>query len=316
VAAPFRFRSDKQFDVVGFGYNSIDHVCVIPHPLRFDSKQRFDTYLRQPGGQIPTALVALQRWGLRTAYVGPLSDDEGGRLQRDSLVSEGVNIEGALHRGGVGSQTAIILVDRVTGERSIAWRRPDGLRLAVEELDRRMLTAGRVLLMDADDMDTSLQAARWAKQEDIVVILDIDAPAPGVENLLAVTDVVVASLQFAQALTGKVDVSGALRRMHSMGPRFCAVTLGASGAQAVVDGRAHYIPAPKIAAVDTTSAGDVFHAGCIFGLLQAWAPERALRFAVAAASLECSGLGGRAAIPSLQCVLALAGFSSELPKES
>jgi sugar/nucleoside kinase (ribokinase family) len=70
------------------------------------------------------------------------------------------------------------------------------------------------------------------------------------------------------------------------------------------------VRAPAVAVVDTTSAGDVFHAGCIFGLLQGWHLEAVLRFAAAAAALECTRLGGRAAIPSLAAAQTLAARSN------
>jgi sugar/nucleoside kinase (ribokinase family) len=65
------------------------------------------------------------------------------------------------------------------------------------------------------------------------------------------------------------------------------------------------VPAFPVCAVDTTSAGDLFHAGCIYGFLQGWPLERSLRFAAAAGALECETLGGRAAIPALQRIRAL-----------
>jgi sugar/nucleoside kinase (ribokinase family) len=52
--------------------------------------------------------------------------------------------------------------------------------------------------------------------------------------------------------------------------------------------------------VDTTGAGDVFHAGFIYGLLQNWEVQEILRFANAVAVLKCRDLGGRKGIPTLE----------------
>src|SRR6185369_12547791 len=134
------------FDVVGFGFNTDDHVCVVPRPPRVDAKLRLREYARMPGGQVPTALVALQRWGLRTAYVGPFGDDEGGRRQRAALAADGVDVSGCRTRTGIGSQTSIILVDEVSGERTVLWTRPPGLAFSAAELDRTALGNGRAVL--------------------------------------------------------------------------------------------------------------------------------------------------------------------------
>jgi sugar/nucleoside kinase (ribokinase family) len=55
----------------------------------------------------------------------------------------------------------------------------------------------------------------------------------------------------------------------------------------------------KVDVLDTTGAGDVFHAGFIYGLLQHWDLEKILQFANAVAALKCRELGGRKGIPTL-----------------
>jgi sulfofructose kinase len=302
--------TDKPFDVVGFGCNTHDHVCVVSGPPRLDGKQQVRRYFQQPGGQIPTALVALQRWGLRTAYVGCFGDDEGGRLQRASLEREGVDVSGAHQRPGVGSHVSVIFVDEGSGERGILWHRPDELALRREELDRRMLTAGRVLFMDAEDLDNAIVAARWAKEDGVLVVLDMDEPGQRSAEMLALADVVVVPAGFPEKLTGIGDIHTALRSMGGMGPALVAVTLGRGGAMAFEGNRISHVPVFPVRVVDTTAAGDLFHAGCIYGLLRSWSTARALRFAAAAAALECDGLGGVAAIPPLERVQALVGPAS------
>ena len=306
---PFHLRSAAAFDVVGFGFNTFDHVCVVPRLAVSDSKQRLSFYNSQPGGQVPTALVALQRWGLRCAYVGSFGADEGGRLQRSSLEREGVDLSGSHTRADIGSQVSVILVDQVTGERTIHWQRPEGLGLRTDELDREVLTSGRVLLMDADDIEPAIAAARWAKAAGVVVVLDVDEPGPRTDDLLALTDVVVVSSPFPQRLTGLTDLRAALRRMLKRGPTLVVVTIGAGGALACTRGRFHYVPAFPVPVVDSTGAGDMFHAGCVYGLLHQWPVERTLRFAAAAAALACEQLGARAGVPTLQRALELADDS-------
>ncbi|MGH7785884.1 MAG: carbohydrate kinase family protein [Candidatus Binatia bacterium] len=299
-------RADAPFDVVGFGFNTADQVCVVDRPPGADGKQRLRAYRHLPGGQVPTALVALQRWGLRAAYVGPFGDDAGGRAQRVDLQAAGVDLSGCRVQP-CASQTSVILVDAVSGARTVLWDRPAELPLAAAQLDRGVLAGGRVLLLDADDVGTALLAAEWAHAAGSLVVLDVDEPGARTDALLALTDAAVVSDRFPQRHTGAADLRTALRRITERGPALAAATLGAGGALAYTAGAFIYTPAFRVPVVDTTSAGDLFHAGYVYGLLHAWPAAAALRFASAAAALACGTLGGRSSVPELAAVIDLAG---------
>ncbi len=299
-------RKSKRFDVVGFGLNSVDHICVVKHHPRLDSKQQLVTYDVQPGGQVPTALVALQRWGLQTAYVGAFGDDHGGTMAKAALLGDGIDLAATAVRSGTRHQVSVILVDDISGERSVMGETPGLLRLRDDELNKEMLTSGRILLMDAVDIPTACMAAAWAQEAEVRTVLDIDEPALGIDDLLKLTDVLIAGSEFPAKLTGKTDLREALGDIAARGPSFVGVTLGAGGALALVRGQFHYVPAFRLPVVDSTGAGDIFHAGSIYGLLKGWPVDDTIRFAAAAAALKCGKLGARPGIPGLERALSLA----------
>ncbi len=304
-AALPRRRDATRFDVVGFGFNTHDHVCVVAQPPSADHKQRLRDYAQMPGGQVPTALVALQRWGLRTAYVGPFGDDAGGRAQRLALAAEGIDLSACRERRGIASQTSVVLVDAVTGARTVLWTRPDALALRADELDAGVLAAGRALLLDADGIDTAILAATGARRAGALVMLDVDEPEPRSDTLLALTDAAIVSERFARQYAGRDDLRAALRAMAARGPAVAVATLGAGGALACLGADVRHVPPFRLPVIDTTSAGDLFHAGCLYGLLHGWDVEDSLRFASAAAALACGTLGGRTSVPPLAAVLEL-----------
>lgn len=302
----YSFPCGRRFDVAGVGLSSVDHLCVVKRHPRLDSKQQLVAYEVQPGGQVPTALVALQRWGLRTAYIGGFGDDPGGMLSRRALEREGVDLTASVARAHTRQQVSVILIDEISGERSVLWERVDELVLQPHEVRREHVVDGRVLLMDAVDMPTAITAARHAKQEGVLTVLDTDNPTPGIDELLQLTDVLIVGTEFATRLTGITDLRAALRVASKRGPWFVGVTLGPGGALAYVHGEFHYVPAFPVPVVDSTGAGDIFHAGSIYGLLQGWPVPDTLRFAAAAAALKCEKLGGRPGIPTLERALELA----------
>jgi len=301
-------------DVVGLGYNTIDHLCVIARQVRLDSKQRMVAFDRQPGGQVPTALVALQRWGLRARYIGSFGDDAGGEVARSSLATEGVDVSATVVRPGLANQESVILVDEVSGERSVLWQRPDGMGLRPDELSRDYFRDCRLLLTDGYDIEAATAAAGWAREAGALVMLDIDFPGPGVENLLALTDLLIVSPDFLLRLTGREDLRAALKESHRLGPSLCVATLGTGGALALERGRFLYQPAFRVHVRDSTGAGDIFHAGYAYGALNGWSTPDTLRFAAAAAALKCEKLGPRPGIPTVERALQLsrAGGGREL----
>jgi sulfofructose kinase len=292
--------AEATWDVVGVGVNAVDHLCTVDPFPTFDSKSALVGYDCQPGGQVATALVALARWGCRAAYVGTFGDGPLAELSRRSLVDEGVDVSAACSRRGVGNQTAVILVDRPSGERTILMHRPAALTLRPDELDRELVTSGRVLHLDGYDAEAAYTAASWARAAGVPVVVDVDTRVGPVERLLAVTDAVIVSRQFACELTGAAEVEAALLQLAaSTRAPLVAVTLGAAGAIAATAAGIFRAPGYAVQAVDTTGAGDIFHAGFVYGLLRGWSLEDTLAFANATAALKCTKLGGRPGIPTV-----------------
>jgi len=76
----------------------------------------------------------------------------------------------------------------------------------------------------------------------------------------------------------------------------------------------HYPPFPCFQLVDSTGAGDAFRAGMLLGLSQEWPLADSLRFASAAGSLNCRGLGANSWLPTKDEVLALTLRHPEISK--
>jgi sulfofructose kinase len=296
----------RPFDAVGLGLNAVDHLCIVPAFPAFNTKTQMTGYSCQPGGQVATAMVALQRWGCRTAYIGAFGDGIIGQLSRRSLAEEGIDLTGALQRTGVANQMAVILIDQSSGERTVLMHRPAALALRPEEIRRDLVVAGRVLHLDGYDLDAAMAAASWARAAGIPVVVDVDTRSGPVEKLLAVTDVVIVSQEFAAEATGSIDPDAALARLAaSTRAPLVAITLGAEGVIARSAAGTVRAPGYPVRCVDATGAGDVFHAGFIYGMLSDWPLERALRFANAAAALKCTQVGGRPGIPTVAAAEAL-----------
>jgi sugar/nucleoside kinase (ribokinase family) len=294
---------NKPFDVVGCGLNAVDHLITVPRYPAFNAKVQLIEYALRPGGQTATALVALARLGCRTRYIGAVGSDDWGKFQLASLADAGVEYSQVKVVEGATNQLAFIIIDQRTGERTIIWDRDERLIMRPEDLDRDAVTSGRILHLDGHDVAASIQAARWAREEHIPVVIDLDNAYPGVEELLPLIDYLVTSAEFPQRVTGIAEGRAGLRALKDyFGNYFVAMTLGADGVVAYHEGEYLHVPGFKIECRDTTGAGDAFRGGFIYALLQRMNLEEALRFANAVAALNCQGLGARGGLPTVEAV--------------
>ena len=296
----FPFPEDKPFEVVGMGLNSVDFIGVVPEFPSINSKMKLLRFSKQGGGQVATAMVALSRWGVRTKYIGKVGGDELGSFSLDTIRDEGVDISSVTIELHANNQFAMILVDGVSGERTILWDRDERVMYREGELKKNDICSGKILHLDGHDIRAAIRSAQWAKKEGIPTVIDIDKVEPLTGKLIRQIDFVITSSRFPALMTGIPDREKALVELQRQTPGFLCSTLGHEGAMALVNGEILYVKGFKIKAVDTTGAGDVFHAGFIYGLLQNWEVVEILRFANAVAALKCLDLGGRKGIPTLE----------------
>ena len=285
------------FDVVGVGLNATDTLLILPSFPAYAGKLAYEDEILSPGGQVATALVTCARLGLRVKYIGTVGDDERGRIQIESLSRSGINLDSVQVRRGASNQSAYILIDRTTGERTVLWRRPEELRLAAGEIRPEEITCARLLHIDGHDTPAVARAAEIARRASIPVSVDIDTVYHGFERVLPYVDYLIASAEFPRAWTNESDPFTALERIQEeYGMRLAGMTLGAHGALARVGGRFIYSPGFVVDCVDTTGAGDVFHGAFCYAVLQQMPMLEALEFSNAMAALNCTALGARGGI--------------------
>lgn len=297
-------------DLVGVGLNATDTLIPVPHFPQRGSKVEIHSAEASLGGQVASAVAACQKWGLRTRYMGKLGEDHAALLHRQEF--ERLDVETHLFIApNCHSQQAFILVDP-TGERTVLWKRDPRLTLLPEELRREWIVNARALHVDGHDTGAATRAAQWAREAGIPTFADIDNLYPGYELLLPNIDFLITSRDCPGRITHESDLRIALPKIHRhYACRLTGATLGENGVLAWDGQHFCYAPAYMIDPVDTTGAGDTFHAGFIYGFLQGWPLQRQLEFACAAAALNCTAIGARGGI---QPVATIERFMATNPK--
>jgi sulfofructose kinase len=298
---PFRLPSGRKFDAAGFGVNAVDHLLVVPEFPKSNTKIRMIQYKQGAGGQTASAIVALQRLGMRTTYAGRFGDDLEGAFGLQSLKHEGIDLEFAETIQGARTQIGYIYVDAKRGERTVIWDRDELLAYTDRDVPAELARRARVIHLDAHDPLACARMAQAAKAAGTIVSADIDNVYEGLPEFLPLIDVLISSKEFPRLLTGIDDPHLALREIKmKYGCALVGLTKGGRGATVLCEGEFLETAAFQVpgGCVDTTGAGDAFHGGFLYGLLQGEEIERSMEIGCAVAALNCRVLGARAGLPT------------------
>lgn len=249
----------------------------------------------QGGGPVPNAMVGLSRLGMKTAVIAVVGDDYLGRMAVEELTGEKVGCHLILRKKQP-SAVAVGLIEKGTGRRTITLYRR--IHIRPNDLKTSNLPIPRLVHLDGRDLEAALKLARWARRHKVTVSFDIGSVRNDVSSLLPLVDHLVVADAFAFPFTRTRSAKEAIKRLSEVCAGSIVVTEGIKGATGCEQGRIFCRPAFRVEAVDTTGAGDSFHAGYLYGLLNGLDMAERLRFGAAAAALKCTQPGARTGAPT------------------
>ncbi|GAA0368800.1 ribokinase [Microbispora corallina] len=277
-----------------FGSANMDLVAYVPAAPRLGETVTGWAFRTIPGGKGANQAVAAARAGAEVAFVGAVGDDAFGPGLRAALADAGVDV-GRLRTVPGPSGIAHIVVEDGGGNAIIVVPGANGTVAGPDDGDAAVIGRSAALLLQLElPMEAVVAAARVPGPEVILT------PAPAVplpDELLERVDLIVPNEHEAAALTGAAGPDEALEALLGRVPE-AVVTLGERGAlYGSRDGTRLRVPALPVRAVDTTAAGDTFAGALAVARTEGLGPERALRFASAAAALSVGRAGASTSMP-------------------
>jgi len=291
----------KEFDILGLGAVAVDdfiYVEAYPPP---DAKARVVARRRECGGLTAIALIAAARLGARCAYAGGLGADELSSFALECLKRERIDVSDVKQSPAARVVHSNIVLDPRRGTRNIFYdlNRVVGGDVVVPT---SLIRSSRVLFVDNIGVRGMMRAARLARRSGIPVVADFDSASdPRFLELLALADHVIISRRFASELTGCSSPQKAVGALAAPGREVAIVTCGKAGCWYLARGwkGPKHQRAFKVATVNSTGCGDVFHGAYAFALARGLPLEERVRLASAAAALKAKSDSGPAGIPSL-----------------
>jgi len=300
--------TSRHIEFVSLGYTGNDYLCLVPEII-FDGKVQMSDYVVQGGGPAGGAANAAARLGVPTAFLGMVGDDgEGDRILAD-FKAEGIDTSAMMVVKGGHSAVAKCIITP-DAKRTVVWRRHSHI-YDPALLPTDMISGCRILHFDGHHTEAAIAAAELAARTPSVLrCLDAGTVVPGVEKLLELCDVVIASEMFARKWTGEEDLDAALRKLDN-GRKVTGVTMGSLGSMCVSQGKRFRLPCFNPGRIiDTTGAGDSYHGAFEVKYSETGDVPLSMAFAAVFAALKCRSIGARAGQPSrAETEAALAGWN-------
>jgi ribokinase len=290
-------RPIDRVDCLGLGIVPLDFLVTVPHAVPPGGKVDGLSLCVQGGGPVPNALVGLSRLGCATMLIAAVGPDLIGRRTIEEMRTEKVTTR-IVRRSRGGSDSAHGFVETGSGQRTIAFCRQVTIR--PRDIVTSHLPLPRVVHLDGRHLEACLKLARWGRRVGAAITFDIGSMRNDVSPIFPLIDHLIVSDAFAVGFSGTKDMRQALRSLARFGPKAVVITRGTKGSAALEAGRYYRHPAFKVNAVDTTGAGDSFHAGYIYGLLKEYEMPERLRLGAAVAAIKCMQPGARAGNPTLK----------------
>lgn len=299
-----RFDIDMDdFEVLIIGRSCLDVIAVLNRFPFENQKAPLEFRFTEGGGQGGTAACCITRLGGRVVYIGKLGDDTEGRFCHKRLRDFGVDTQRVEIVSGGQTPVAYVFVSQPSGRRTIIYERshlpPVVLSLELQEL----IYKSPVVLLDPEVTYLGPDLGRL-KTDGPMIVYDAERWRDGLPDIMALADYFIPCEDFLESPElgfGGLPFEEKLTALKARIKGRLIVTRGKDGAYYFSENNIWHVPVPEsaaVAAVDTIGAGDNFHAAFALAVSRGLNLHRAVRFAVAVASLSCRDYGGRNGVPT------------------
>jgi ribokinase len=264
-------------------------------------------FFMNPGGKGANQAVAAARLGGNVIFIARTGNDIFGREARELFQKEGIDVSRIYTDETNPSGVALINVDE-NGENCIAVAPGANDKLSVDDLKnaREDITRSAIILIQLEiPLESVIWAVKAGQNAGCKVVLN---PAPArllPEEIFQHLFLITPNETEAEILTGikvtdEQSAESASKNFVSKGVSNVVITLGSKGSYIFNGKTGRIIPAPKVKAVDTTAAGDIFNGALCVALAEGMIMEAAVEFANKAAAISVTRMGAQASAPYLE----------------
>ena len=253
------------------------------------------------GGPVATGLVAASKLSESAAFIGVLSDDNGGKFLKEDFEKYGVDTSFIEVKSGYRSFASVLWLCADTTTRTCVFDKGNLPALVLSDEQKKAIAEAEILMVDGNEMDAAVEAAGVARENKTKVLYDCGGLYEGVERLLKLTDIMIPSEEFALGHTGEKTAEAAAKKLFEMySPEIIVITQGKKGGIMYDGKKVTPYPIYPAVVVDSNGSGDVFHGAFAAAVVKGFDFEKCCHFSSAVSGLKCTGVGARESVPSFE----------------
>jgi len=277
-------------DGVFVGLSTIDVVYRVKEFPAANAKVAAKSQDVLVGGPATNAAIAFSRLGGKAALVTAVGRHPVSAIIRDECRKFAVECIDLNPEFGEVPAISSVVVDEM-GRRNVVSANAVRIQIPPAVVDQRICEEAKFVLVDGHAMQACQVWASAAKAVGKPVVMDGGSWKDGTDELLKSVHTVICSVDFAAP--GCTSESALVKYIQSRGVTNVAITQGAEPVRFFADDKAGEITVPKVVAVDTMGAGDIFHGAFCYFFSIGKCFEEALQQAAEIASQSCRYQGTR-----------------------
>jgi len=287
--------------------NSVYDTTVITEKYPVENrKQVSEKVIECGGGNAANSAFLLASWKCDVDLMSTLGDDYYGRKIMQEYYNIGINCDYIEIKQNYKTRRCYVISNKENKTRTIiSSPKQDIRRLKISTPSNY-----NYILIDGYYIDTANELLE--KNKNAVSILDLEKNIDEIIELGKKVNYIICSEDFAEKFT-KISLKdrnlNMLKECHQRMEKYfnnsnIIITLGESGSYTKITTSDYkLIPTIKVDSIDTTGAGDIFHAAFAYFLSKNYDIEKCIKFSSIASALSTTKIGCRYKIPTLKEVL-------------
>ncbi|MBU5453847.1 carbohydrate kinase family protein [Caproiciproducens sp. MSJ-32] len=228
---------------------------------------------KKAGGAPANVAASVSKLGGEAYFLGQVGNDSFGKFLIESLKEVNINVEMAKMEGY--TTLAFVSIDE-NGERDFEFHRGSDGDYAFSNIDLAKISNKDIIhfgsatgFLEGELKNTYYKLLEYAKEKNIFISFDpnyrdalisndkLEAFIEDCKNFIKLSDFVKLSDEEIKLITEEENIESGVKKLHKMGAKIVAVTLGAEGTL-ISNGNMEIVPSIKIKQLDSTGAGDAF----------------------------------------------------------